>query len=222
MSDVNWWMDANCRWHKGLPPPGWWQARNGRWHPPASDDTTTEMTIGPSAGAAHLAGGGRRANLVATYRSWPRWARLAAPISAFVLTIGVLAAAATGGLLDNDPETTATDETAPATDPSTTVAPATTGAPASTAASTHATTTVHLPSAPTPAEQDPVPTTSATTPAPEPPATTAPTNNDIHPGAPCSPEGATAISSDGIHLTCTRQKCHGAPFSEPRWRRTTC
>lgn len=217
MSDVNWWMDANCRWHKGLPPPGWWQARNGRWHPPVSEDTTTEMTISPSTGAAHLAGGGRRANLVAIYRGWPRWARLAAPIAAFVLTIGVLAAAATGGLLDDDPET-ATDETAPSTEPSTTVAPPTTAGPP-----THATTTtVLLPNAPTPAQHDPLPITSATTPSPEPPTTTAPTSNDIHPGAPCSPEGATAISSDGIPMTCTRQKCHGAPFSEPRWRRTTC
>jgi hypothetical protein len=222
MSDVNWWMDANCRWHKGLPPPGWWQARNGRWHPPASDDTTTEMAIGPSVGAAHLAGGGWRANLLATYRGWPRWARLAAPIAAFMLTVGVLAAAATGALLDDDPETTATDETTAATEPSTT-APATTGAPSSTAASTQATTTSVLPSsAPIPAQRDPLPTTSATTPAPEPPATTAPTSNDIHPGAPCSPEGATAISGDGIPMTCTKQKCHGAPFSEPRWRRTTC
>ena len=34
----------------------------------------------------------------------------------------------------------------------------------------------------------------------------------MHQGEPCSPEGATAVTSDGVPMTCTTQKCHGAPF----------
>jgi hypothetical protein len=59
-------------------------------------------------------------------------------------------------------------------------------------------------------------------PAPRPPTTTAPPTTDIHPGAPCSPEGAVAVTSDGMSLVCTTQKCHGAPFADPRWRRADC
>jgi hypothetical protein len=44
----------------------------------------------------------------------------------------------------------------------------------------------------------------------------------VHPGALCSPEGATALSDEGVPLTCTTQKCHGTPFNQPRWRAATC
>jgi hypothetical protein len=219
MSDAKWWMDAGSRWHEGFPPPGWWRAPDGRWHPPGSDDTTAEMTVTPPAGGVHRGAGGLRARLWRAYRGWPQWARLAAPIATFVVTVGVLGAAASGGLLGDDPATTATHETSPAT----TVASAGGGAAQSTATPTDATTTtVSRPSTTLRAQHDPVPTTAAAAPAPEPPTSTAPTNNDLHPGARCSPEGATTISSDGIPLTCTTQKCRGAPFSEPRWRRTAC
>jgi hypothetical protein len=217
-SHVNWWMDAGCRWHRGQPPPDWWQAGDGRWHPPAPDDTTAEIAISPPVGGAHLAGGGGRTNLWDTYRGWPRWARLAAPIAAFVLAIGVLGAAATEGLREDDPETAAMDEATPESDTTTTAPKVATPAP--TATTTVATTTTDSMASTTAQPQpDPGPTT---VPAPAPPPTPAPTNNGIHPGAPCSPEGATALSGEGMPMTCTTQKCHGAPYSEPRWRRTAC
>jgi hypothetical protein len=228
MSDShgNWWMDAGARWHQGYPPPDWWQADDGRWHPPAFDDPTEETTIDPPAGGAHLARGGRRTNVLEAYRGWPRWAQLAGPVVGTILALGVLGAAATEGLREDDADTTIgqiTTTTEPGTSTSVdqaTVAPAapTTGATTTTASvsGTDASTQPEL-----------TPTTVASPPAPPPPTTpvpttSAPTNNDIHPGAPCSPEGSTAVSADGIPLTCTRQKCHGAPYSEPRWRRTTC
>ena len=62
----------------------------------------------------------------------------------------------------------------------------------------------------------------ADVPAARPPTTTVPSVNDIHPGAPCSPEGAVAVTGDGMSLVCTTQKCHGAPFGDPRWRRAEC
>jgi hypothetical protein len=219
-SHVNWWMDASCRWHQGLPPPGWRQASDGRWHPPAPDDTTEEAAIGPPEGGAHPAGGGRT-NLWDAYRGWPPWARAIGPVVAAVLAIGVLGAAATGGLRGGDPETTAT-EGATTTNPETTttgpddVTPA--PAPTVTAA---APTTASTPSTSAPAEPDAAPTTVPEAPAPAPPAPD-PTNNDINPGAPCSPEGATAVSAGGVPMTCTTQKCHGAPYRQPQWRRTAC
>jgi hypothetical protein len=214
MSDAKWWMDAGSKWHQGLPPPGWCQAPDGRWHPPGSDDTTDEMTVTSADGGAHLRAGGWRGSLWQTYRTWPQWARLAAPIAILVLTVGVLTAAATGGLLNDDEGTTAADLAAPAT----TVASASGGTARSTTTPTDAATTASVPSTTAPAQGEPVPTT-----APEPPPpTTGTTDNDFHPGGRCSPEGATSVSSDGIPLTCTTQKCRGAPFPELRWRRTAC
>jgi hypothetical protein len=215
MSDARWWMDAGSKWHQGLPPPGWWQAPDGRWHPPGSDDVTAEMAVTSAGSGAHLARAGRGAGLWQAYRRWPHWARLAAPIAILVLTVGVLAAAATGGLLEDDQGTGATDVAAPAT----TVASASSGTAQSTTTETDAaTTTASEPTTTTPARHEPAPTTA---PAPPPPTTTT-TDNGVHPGGRCSPEGATSVSSDGIPVTCTTQKCRGAPFSEPRWRRTAC
>jgi hypothetical protein len=221
MSDAhdNWWMDASCRWHQGAPPPGWWQAPNGRWHPPSHDDPTDELTTIAPVGGAHLAGGERRANLWQTYRSWPRWARLAAPIVAFLLVVGILGAAATESLREGGRETTAT---ARATTTTQAEAPATLPKVVTPAPSAGVTTTPAVPRTTAPPEPAPTPTTVADVPAPGPPTTTAPPPNDIHPGAPCSPEGTEAVTADGMSLVCTTQKCHGAPFADPRWRRAGC
>ena len=219
-SHANWWMDASCRWHQGLPPPGWWQAHDGRWHPPALDDTTAEMGIDPPGGGAHLAAGGRATNLWETYRRWPRWARVAGPVAACILVIGVLGAAATEGLREGDPETTATERAA-TTERETTTTVSNVAPPPSTPTTAGTPTTGSMPDTTAPAEPEPTPTT-VEDPAPAPPPTPDPTSNDIHPGAPCSPVGATAISGDGVPMTCTTEKCHGAPYSLPRWRRTAC
>jgi hypothetical protein len=221
MSDVNWWMDAGCRWHQGTPPAGWWQARDGRWHPPASDDTTEEVAIGPPLGGAHLAGASRRSALWVTYRAWPVWARLAAPVAAVILTIGVLGAAATEGFRGGDREPTATDGPTTTEEPEATATLPQAAIPGPTAGG--ATTTSSSGSSTTgPPQRDSTPTTVAADPAPGPPTTGDPPATAIRQAAPCSPEGATAVTGDGISMVCTAQKCHGAPFSQPRWRRTSC
>jgi hypothetical protein len=222
MSDghANWWMDARCRWHPGAPPPGWWQAPNGRWHPPKPDDTTEALAVGPPMEGAHFANPSPWANLWQTYRSWPRWARLAAPTVALILIVGVLGAAATEGLREDASETTATARVTTTTQAET---PATSPNAVTPAASAGvSTTTSSVPRTSAPPQPAPTPTTVPADPAPRPSTTADPPTNDIHPGAPCSPEGATAVTGDGMSLVCTAQKCHGAPFSEPRWRRTTC
>jgi hypothetical protein len=216
---ANWWMDAGCRWHRGAPPPGWWQAPNGRWHPPSLDDPTDELAASAPLGGAYLTGRGRGGNLWQTYRSWPRWARLAGPIVAFLLVIGILGAAATGSLREGGRETTAT---ARATTTTQAGAPATLPEVVTPAPTAGVTTTPAVPRTTAPREPAPTPTTVADVPAPDPPTTAAPPTNDIHAGAPCSPEGAETVTADGKSLVCTTQKCHGATFGEPRWRRASC
>jgi len=222
MSDghANWWMDASCRWHQGAPPPGWWQTRDRRWHPPKPDDTTEQVPVGQPVDGAHFANRGHGANLWQSYRSWPRWARLAGPTVAFILVVGVLGAAATGGLRDGSDETNATGRATTTTQANTPATLPDAATPPPSASPT--TTTSAAPRSTAPPQPAPTPTTVPADPAPGPPTTADPPTNDIHPGAPCSPEGATAVMGDGTSLVCTTQKCHGAPFGEPRWRRTTC
>ena len=105
MSEVNWWMDAGRRWHQGMPPPDWWQAGDGRWHPRAPDNMTEELTVSPPAAGVHVPVSGQAAKVWQTYRGWPRWARLIGPIAVSVLVVGVLGAAATGGLGEGDDQT---------------------------------------------------------------------------------------------------------------------
>lgn len=219
-ASANWWMDAGCRWHQGAPPPGWRQAQNGRWHPPSPDDTTDELTTSPPVGGAHLASGGRGANLWQIYRSWPRWARVTGPIVASFLVVGALGAAATGGLRESGGrETTATARVTTTTQADTATS-SNAAPPGPTARST--TTASSLPGSTTPPQPDPTPTTVAAIPEPPPPTTSDQPTSNIHRGASCSPEGATAFTGEGVSMVCTTQKCHGAPFSEPRWRPTSC
>jgi hypothetical protein len=212
-TSVNWWMDHTSRWHRGFPPASWWQAEDGRWHPPGhDDDPTEEVREVPSAGGAHLADGW----------GWPLWARIAVLASVALVAIVVVAAAAiTDGGGDGDGETVTADV-------STTIAPSTT-APAptppgsvSSVGSPPAGDGTDPPATPTTVRAPT--TTTATTQAPPGPAPTSPPPSDpgVHQGEPCSPEGATAVTSDGVPMTCTTQKCHGAPFDSARWRRTAC
>ncbi len=221
-SHVNWWMDANSRWHQGRPPPDWRQGSNGRWYPPTSDDPTAEVTISPPLGGVHLAGDGRRRNRVETYRAWPRWARIAAPLSVAILALGAVGAAAAAGLREADPKTSA-DESAITTEPEiSAIAPETATAAPNYTTPVATTTTTAAPATTAPAQPDPTPTTVAPVPTSPPPTSPSPSRGSVQPGALCSPEGATALSDDGVPMTCTTQKCHGAPFSQPRWRKATC
>jgi hypothetical protein len=68
---VNWWMDANNRWHRGRPPAAWWQAEDRRWHPPAKQEPVGKVRDGRPAGPAHFVS---RSPTPVTAREWPRWA----------------------------------------------------------------------------------------------------------------------------------------------------
>jgi hypothetical protein len=223
-SHVVWWMDANSRWHQGRPPRHWWQGDDGRWYPPTSDDDPTEeVRISPPAGGVHLAGGGRWGNPVETYRDWPRWARIAAPVSAAILALGAAGAAAAAALREADSKVTAADESTITTEPENTATSPDAAAAAPTATTTVATTaTTAAPTSTTRAQPDPTPNTVAPGPTSPPSTSPPPSSNGVHPGALCSPEGATALSDEGVPLTCTTQKCHGTPFNQPRWRGATC
>jgi hypothetical protein len=215
---TDWWMDVRCRWHQGEPPPGWWQARDGRWRPPGSDDATEELGVEPSGGGRHLDGRGIGPSVWLSYGSWPRWARFTGPLVASLLVIGLLGAAATQAPWEGDQEGASADR-------ATTAAQTDTAAPSDgtdpTIAAISTTTTPPDPGSTAPPGPAPTSTTVAPTTVPRPP-TTGPPANDVHPGEPCSPVGATAVTADGVPMVCTAEKCHGAPFSQPRWRRAAC
>jgi hypothetical protein len=222
-SQVSWWMDAHSRWHEGLPPPDWWQASDGRWHPPTWGDPTEEERIGPVSDGRHLAGGGRWQHVVDAYWSWPRWARIATPVSAMLLALGAIGLVAFLGLRERDGDLTATGESTTSrpevTGPSSNAAA---GGPAATTTTVSTDTTSTAPTSTAPLQPGPTSTTIAPGTAP-PPSTTPPqTNGGVQLRAFCSPEGATAVSNEGVPVTCTTQKCHGAPYDQPRWRQTTC
>jgi hypothetical protein len=214
---VNWWMDDTSRWHRGFPPTGWWQAEDGRWHPPDHDDEPTQQVWEvPPDGGAHLADGW----------GWPRWARVAVLASVAIVAVVVVAAAAiTDGGGGND-QATVTAETTTSVTPSTSAASsASTAAPPGSAPSEATTSNPPAPNTTAraaPTTTAPPPRSTAPTTTSPPPTSPPPTNAGIRQGVPCSPEGATAISQDGVPMTCTTQKCHGAPYDSARWRRTAC
>jgi hypothetical protein len=225
----DWWMDAGSKWHRGRPLAGWWQADDGRWHAPDDyddyddyddDDPSGEIEFDAPAGAAHFAGGSPPPDLERG-RGWPRWARRAVLASlAIVAVVAVGAAAIIGG--DPDQNQAGTTTTVVAGD----VVPSSPGAQVPQTTSTVDAASgsgVEDPSAPPTTERAPN-TASTIDPSPTsaPPTSPPPSRAEVRPGAICSPEGATAVTAAGIPLTCTVEKCHGAPFDAPRWRRTIC
>ena len=237
-----WWMDDDGQWHEGEPPAGWVQGEDGHYYPPppppqGPDDATrldepawdaaepTQLNdpepYGPEpAGAytpAHAAPAGR-GGIVGTYRSWPRWARIAAPLSAAIIGLGAIA------VMAGDPDGS-DGEQGPAEDDSTTTTerPATTERATTTTAPTPTTappttTTTSRPTAP-PTTRPPAARAAPTT---SPHATQRRSGGSMTPGALCSPAGATGTSPAGVPMTCSTEKCHGKPHEQPRWRRTTC
>lgn len=77
---------------------------------------------------------------------------------------------------------------------------------------------------PTPATTAKPYTPPATSPpATSPPATQPPANSgSVHPGAYCSPAGATGYTSEGTPMTCATASCTGDPYEQPHWRKTYC
>ncbi|HZA76907.1 MAG TPA: hypothetical protein VE623_11020 [Acidimicrobiales bacterium] len=223
-----WWMDDDGQWHEGEPPAGWVQGEDGHYYPPpppppASDDATrldepawdaAEPTqpydpepYDPEPTRAytpsHATPAGRR-GIVGTYLSWPRWARIAAPLSAAIIGLGAI------GVMAGDPDESDGEQVAAEDDSTTTTERPTT---------TERATTTTAPPTPPPTTRPPATTAAPTT---SPPATQPRSGGSVTPGAFCSPAGATGTSADGVPMTCSTEKCHGTPHEQPRWRRTSC
>jgi hypothetical protein len=220
-----WWMDARSNWHHGPPLAGWWQADDGRWHEPDDyddDDPAGQVEGDPPPGAAHFAGGAWSPGPERGW-GWPRWARSAVLASLAIVAVAVVAVGAAGitdGGSEQSQAGTTTTVAAGATVPSgpgpevpqTTSTVAVASSTDDVDPSASPTTERTSDTAPT---VDPSPTSAPPT---RPPSSTA----EPHLGAACSPEGATAVTAAGAPLTCTVEKCHGAPFLAPRWRRAAC
>src|ERR687892_19141 len=143
-----WWMDDDGQWHEGEPPADWVQAEDGHYYrpppPPAGPDDATRLDEPPWVTAeptqpydpepydseppgayapAHATPAGRR-GIVGTYWSWPRWARIAAPLSVAIIGLGTV------GVMAADPDESDGEQGAAEDDSTTTTErPATTAAP---------------------------------------------------------------------------------------------
>jgi hypothetical protein len=205
-SGTGWWASGtDGRWYEGDPPAGWVQGTDARWYPPAPppppmpppplgsayDDAPTqweatqygdeEFDDTQAYEPTHLDAGppSRWRSGVNTYRSWPKWARIAAPVAVAFIALAAIGAAAgepddkNGGVEVADESTTTSERT------STTEARVTTTA-APTTTTTAPTTTTAAPPPPPPPTTAPAPP-PLTEPAPPPP-------SDCHPSYdPCVP-----------------------------------
>jgi hypothetical protein len=171
-------------------------------------DTTRPLPVVPNSAQAR--------------RPWYRRKRWWAAGAAVV----VIGAAAAGGGSDDKPKsdtpievvaTTVAGSTSVAENTMTTVEVTTSAAPPTFAA---VPTAAPAPQAPTPT-QPPQTTPPATQPpSTDPPAATQPAGT-VHPGAFCSPPGATGVTEDGTPMICSTTSADGVPYGEgkARWRR---
>lgn len=208
-----WWTSGgDGRWYHGDPPAGWVQASDGRWYPPAppppvpppppwspasndreptqwgtaqDDDGEWEETQAYQPAHLHAAAPSGVRGVADTYRSWPRWARIAAPVTAAFIGLGALGAAVDQREDPDDVEvaaqSTTTSESTSTTEErvTTTVASTTTTAPPTT-------TTTAPPPPPTTAPPPPPQTEPEVSPPPPPPSP--PPSGDCHPSYdPCVP-----------------------------------
>ena len=201
-----WWMDDDGQWREGEPPDGWVQGEDGHYYPPPTQlydpepyDPEPSRVYTPS----HATPAGRR-GIVGAYRSWPSWARIAAPLSAAIIGLGAIGVMAGDSDESDGEQVAAEDDSTTTTERPTTIERATTTT-----------------AAPTPPPTTRPPATTAA-PATSPPATQPRSGGSVTPGAFCSPAGATGTSADGVPMTCSTEKCHGTPHEQPRWRRTSC
>jgi hypothetical protein len=209
-SGTGWWASGtDGQWYEGDPPAGWVLGTDGRWHPPAPpppppppppsgsayDDAPTQWDVTqygdewsddaqpyePTHLDAAPPSGWRSG--VNTYRSWPKWARIAAPVSAAFIALAAIGSAVgepddkDGGVEVADESTTMSELT------STTEAQVTTTAAPTTTTTAPTTTTTGPPPPPPPttAPSPPAPAEPAPPPPPPPP-------SDCHPSyEPCLP-----------------------------------
>jgi hypothetical protein len=182
-SGSGWWASGHDdQWHEGAPPAGWQQAGDGRWYPPIPPPPP-EWDSAEAYEPAHAATPSGWPGLAETYRRWPRWARIGAPVS--VALVAFIALGAVVGEPDQNPDEVAVaDESEPTTTerPSTTVERVTT----TTTTAPPATTTTAPPTTTTTAPPPPPPPPPPPDPAPPPPPPPPP--NDCHPSYdPCLP-----------------------------------
>jgi hypothetical protein len=116
-AERSWWLDADRRWRRGIPPAGWHQGDDGRWHAP--DRTTEQLSVlgapwvdrpapPPRPAAAQLgrhlprtgAGGAGGADHSAVLPLWMKVAVPALATIAVLAVVGVLVTAARGGDTD--------------------------------------------------------------------------------------------------------------------------
>jgi hypothetical protein len=217
---LDWWMDADDRWHEGEPPRAWRRASDGRWHAPPDDDPVAETQV-------------------VTRVRWhpeiverrPRGLRRAGPLVVVLLgaVVGIAAVVTSGdGLGAGDVDTAGRPTIVPSTESPSTGAAG--DAPAGTTASDATGDPPGTPptdSPPETANPAPTATTAPPTTASPPSTPTTPTTVPTTIPAPtlralCGPEGAIALLPTGLPIVCTVVKCHGAPFPQPRWREVTC
>ncbi|HEX7097097.1 MAG TPA: DUF2510 domain-containing protein [Acidimicrobiales bacterium] len=159
------------------------------------------------------------------YLGWPLWAKIAAPVAALAVVGGVANAVSD----DERPTHTKTNVEAPADETTTTAArTTTTTVPATTAPSTTAAPTTVAPVETAPptapaAVAPPVPsqTEPQAPPAPPPPQTEPTQPETVHPGAYCSPPGATGVTTGGVPMICSTTNADGVPYKDGRahWRK---
>jgi hypothetical protein len=162
----------------------------------------------PSSGsdAGTKASGGFRA--VAAYKRAPLWARIAIPVVAALVVIGVIVALSGGSSSSEKPRNTSHNA------PIVTAAPATTEATTTVPPTTVPPTTVPPTTAPPPTQPPATAPPAPVTEAPPPP----PAQNVVTPGAFCSPVGATGVTSAGTPMVCSATSANGTPYTQPRWR----
>lgn len=218
-----WWMDASSNWHRGRPPAGWRQADDGRWRAPddhVDDDPTGEIEGDSLPGPAHFGGGSPSRDRERGW-GWPRWGLSAVLASLAIVAVMVAGAAAIihGGPDQNHTGTPPTAEPGDAvsSSPGPQVSQTT-----STVAASSSSDVVDPSASPSTEQASDTASTFNPSTTPAPPTGRPASRAVVRPGATCSPEGATAVTAAGMPLTCTVEKCHGAPFGVPRWRRASC
>jgi hypothetical protein len=188
-------MSGDGQWKPGDPPEGWWQASDERWYPPVppppdeAADVTERLDQAPGAADPTAAypppdapAPGRLSAAADTYRGWPRWAKIAAPVAAGVLGLGVIGAIV--GEPEDETAAIATTEESTTTERPTTTQRPTTTTTRPTTTTTRPTTTTAPPTTAPPTTVPPPPTTAAPAPPPPPP----PSDAGCHPSYdPCVP-----------------------------------
>jgi hypothetical protein len=214
--------------------PGWWIASDGKWYPPESAPTVPTVTVDPDPTRAWPAAAPAAAgtSLFGWLRSWPLWAKIAAPVVALFLIGGIAGAATASNAPAKSAERSSPSvepTTAPTTQPTTsTTAPQTTTTtppttvppttvPPTTAPLTVPPVTAPPPTAPPATAPRPTapPVTAPRAPATPPPPTQAPQIQS--PSPPPAPSGGCTPGYDPCIPPGPDVDCAGGSGNGPRY-----